>query len=153
MHLLYNNIQATHIKDKSQSHLKVSQLWWRKCWRNTDVVFRLGLDQPRRGHFSVCVCVWLWCPSPWYSSLLTFNYTSAEDVFFMDSKKLFYPHQEILFFLFYNLLKSANIPTLFSYTFDTTIHAHTSTFIHTYTLPVGSLLHVMANMLESNNEL
>ena len=87
----------------------------------------------------------------WYSSLLTFNYTSAEDLCFLwIVKKLFHPHQEILFFLFYNLLKSANIPTLFSYTFDTTIHAHTSTFIHTYTLPVGSLLHVMANMLESN---
>ena len=37
-------------------------------------------------------------------------------------KELFHPHQEILLFLFYHLLKSTEPPNLFSYPFDTTIH-------------------------------
>ena len=34
--------------------------------------------------------------------------------------------------LFYHLLKSANLPNLFSYPFDTTVHTHLHTYIHTY---------------------
>ena len=40
---------------------------------------------------------------------------------------LFIPYQEILLFSPQHLFKSANIPNLFSYLFDTTIHLHPCT--------------------------
>ena len=64
----------------------------------------------------------------WYSCLLTSNHTSAKDFCLSWTSQW-----EILLFLFYDLLKSANLSNLFSFLFDIFIYA--SMYIDTYILP------------------
>ena len=78
----------------------------------------------------------------WYYYLL-FVIVLAPKTMIMDNKKWpFHQHWEILIFLFYYLLKSADYRKLFSLAFDTNIHTHLSTLKHIRYLLVSGQAHL-----------